>query len=521
MNSSEIGPFKNAQHYNSVNNFEEEKLSRPNLDSQVSLTTKDGQISNLQSSLSNQMQTENEGKLEKISNSSILIPSGGKMLNTQASPNVKKTQYNPNAFDHTSLMNIPNNSLLRKRDSTESISKSIKNKDESRNKKTSSRKFSESSSSESSSPVHEKPSPKTYTSSDSRQKSKLSSHLKAIKESIKNQRSDEEDETEIMERKPSDRPKFVIDLTPIGIIEQEGETKKIFPQERDVDSNEKQYRVMGQERYFRTQERNLLEKLEKFFVEKVEDPTEKKEEGEVEEEKIEIVEDEFNFESRYFMYNPTKVCNRCKRPGHYEKWCPEDITIKCLFCVGGHRTDSCAQVVCFHCYGLGHRAKDCNAPGSLLCFRCGKKGHKSANCGMIVLKENVIEKEKKSESGDIKCIKCKRYGHSKCDKDTPQNRANKMWFDGLYKEEIEERKANNRERLNLNVLARAREAERIEFEGALSDGSFEDLANFKPASRPNSHSKSSNRREHSEHRKDYRHKKDGKDKHKKKKRFYN
>ena len=510
MNSSET--FGNTRKINSENYLKEEKLIKQSLENKISAPVQTPNEFNLQQAMS-------------IEQDSSLDPQ---------TPTLKKTQSTPNSFDYTSLMNVPKGTSLMKKESTDDISKGLNNKDrkkdEVKNKKKSGKYGNSSSSSESRSPspIREKgkQSPKTFTSSEMRQKSKLSSHLQAIRESIKNQKSDEEDEMEIEEIKTNSRPKFIIDATPIGTIELEGETKKLLTQEKQFDSIEKQYRVMGQERPFRTQEKNLVEKLEKFFV-KEEESQEKKEEGELEEEKVEIVEDEFNFESRYFMYNPTKVCNRCKRPGHFEKWCPEDITIKCMFCTGPHRTDSCTQIVCFHCYGVGHRARDCDAPGSLLCFRCGKKGHKSATCGMLVMKEAVLEKEKKSECGDIKCLKCKRYGHAKCDKDTPQNRANRAWFDGLYKEEEGYKSGKSRENLNMKVLSRAKEAEGFEFEGALSDGSYEDLANFKPALKPKSHSAIDTYRQHDKyHRKEHKHKKDKRDyekdknNKKKKKRFY-
>lgn len=384
-------------------------------------------------------------------------------------------------------------------------------------------KYVEETSSESSlspqrSPKNVPPPKPVVASVEARQKSKLSSHLKSIKEAMKAQEQGNLDSEQIATNLSGDKPKFFVDITPIGIIQEEGETKKIISQvpATEMEVEDRQYRILGQERAFRTQGKNLLEKLTKFFVEKEEEK--KEEELKEGDEDMKEVDEEFNFESRYFMYNPTKVCNRCKKAGHFERWCPEDVLIKCLFCVGHHRTDDCTQVVCFQCYGVGHRARDCDAPGSLVCFRCGKRGHKSTNCGMIVLKESTLYREKKDGSGDIKCMKCGRLGHSKCSKGSDKRKQEER--DSLYDDE--------REELNMKILSRARDVQAYEFEGSISGESYEDLSNFKPASRSNYENKSRERREKevmNEIKREKRERKDRKDreKHSKKnskKRYY-
>ena len=191
---------------------------------------------------------------------------------------------------------------------------------------------------------------------------------------------------------------------------------------RELDRRERVYKVLGQDRTLRTQERSILEKLEKFIGEKrldmglkaekkVEPDSKSKEDIQVEEQ----AQEEFNYDNRYFICNPTTVCRRCKRPGHFEKWCSNDAVLKCGFCVGNHRMDECEQVVCFGCYKMGHRLRDCQMRGSLTCYRCGKKGHKNTSCGVMGLRNRAMEPEEKWREMDmIICVRCGRYGHINC-----------------------------------------------------------------------------------------------------------
>jgi len=192
--------------------------------------------------------------------------------------------------------------------------------------------------------------------------------------------------------------------------------------EKDVEKHQRQYKLMGSDRPLLTQEKNLLEKLERFANK---DPEEKKA---VEQEK-DKEEDEFNFESRYFMYNPTQVCNRCKKPGHFEKMCSEENLIKCGFCVGSHKIANCDQIVCFRCFKVGHRMQNCQSHHSVICYRCQKKGHTYHNCGVMLPKDpkaTVVDKERDMDL--IKCSSCNQFGHINC------KFVQKMWTDDLYQD---------------------------------------------------------------------------------------
>ena len=100
---------------------------------------------------------------------------------------------------------------------------------------------------------------------------------------------------------------------------------------------------------------------------------------------------------------------------------------------------------------------------------------------MIVMKDQTLDTEKDKQRADIKCIVCGRYGHSKCERQNTTNRSNNKWFDGLYKEEAENRRESRKAELNMKVLQRAKEVEAIEFEGGVSsdDGSYGGLEDFR------------------------------------------
>lgn len=66
-------------------------------------------------------------------------------------------------------------------------------------------------------------------------------------------------------------------------------------------------------------------------------------------------------EVRYFKENNQMFCFKCNQNGHAAKWCtaPVDEKVKCLFCMGDHSKEYCTNYVCFKCYLVGHRIKDC------------------------------------------------------------------------------------------------------------------------------------------------------------------
>lgn len=203
---------------------------------------------------------------------------------------------------------------------------------------------------------------------------------------------------------------------------------QIGSKQKEVEKHQRQYKLIGSDRPLLTQEKNLVEKIERFASEKLNPQEEKKTVFEQDEKE----DDEFNFESRYFMYNPTKVCNRCRKPGHFEKMCTEENLIKCGFCVGFHKMANCDQIVCFKCLKVGHRMQNCQSQHSVTCFRCQKKGHTYHNCGVMMAKDpKAAWEDKQRDMGQIKCSSCNQFGHVNC-----KFFNNKAKFDDLYKDYV-------------------------------------------------------------------------------------
>jgi len=398
---------------------------------------------------------------------------------------------------------------------TSNVSNARKDQGPSRSRKTTSKRvFSSSSSSYESSSDSESPRRRKKESRRSRSRSR-SREKEEDRERERDRRNGilskklEQIKNENAEKKET-KLSFFIDTTPIAIVKEQDPEKhtKTLELQKNIEGGEKFYKLLGQDRSFKTQEKNLVEKLNKFLVNPEPLKEEKKEEDDEEikaekarQEEEEETNPEFNFESRYYFYNPTQVCNRCKKPGHFERWCPEEVKIKCLFCVGRHRTEECTQIVCFNCYNVGHRAKDCNAQQNMACYRCGKKGHKNNQCGVIMLKdkENGL-REKKLFMSSVTCLACNEKGHINC-----QSRILKLkkgYIDDLYVEEDITIKEDTIVQNAMNLPDSEGNQKFIADSSDESDGSYEDLGDFAEKrvvpSTKNSRHKGKNNNDHNE-----------------------
>lgn len=150
--------------------------------------------------------------------------------------------------------------------------------------------------------------------------------------------------------------------------------------------------------------------------------------------------DEFNYENRYFIKNPTKICFRCHKVGHYEKTCTEELIwkIQCLNCLGDHRTMFCDSIVCFKCSKMGHKNKDCPEKLSKNCYNCRKFGHERHNCGIFDYNKNPYSHRNQISTEDqslLTCFVCFQKGvnHVNCKKICVSK---DKTVDDLYKDEI-------------------------------------------------------------------------------------
>lgn len=183
---------------------------------------------------------------------------------------------------------------------------------------------------------------------------------------------------------------------------------------------------------------NEFEKKENIFSEKADLENEKMVTQEKKSDESEL--DEFNYENRYFIKNPTKICFRCHKVGHYEKTCTEELIwkIQCLNCLGDHRTMFCDAIVCFKCSKMGHKNKDCPEKISKNCYNCRKIGHERQNCGIFDYNKSPYSHRNQISTDDqslITCFVCFQKGvhHVNCkkicvDKDKK--------IDDLYEDEI-------------------------------------------------------------------------------------
>lgn len=165
-----------------------------------------------------------------------------------------------------------------------------------------------------------------------------------------------------------------------------------------------------------------------------------------------------NFMNRYFMdeedmRKSTKVCFRCKKPGHFERNCLEIFQkSRCYFCQKTHASRECNSAVCYNCGVIGHMRSECKANPSKKCFHCNKRGHSQEECGSLLpriklnkltgqLEDDVIFTNK--EMVYIKCITCRDSDHVRCDMKRfeegreldYQRLCRSIVNDGLYQEE--------------------------------------------------------------------------------------
>jgi len=267
--------------------------------------------------------------------------------------------------------------------------------------------------------------------------------------------------------KKKNKLKFECDTKPVVLNDE----KAAITLNKNIERKIISYKIVGYERPLITQEKNLFDKMKMFLPnellkknsekEKLVEPIEKSPElliidqpkpEEKEEESIKIVLndnnpsgnheenienenltekkseqeeeiDEFNFDNRYFIKNPTKLCFRCHKTGHYEKTCTEELiwNIRCMYCLGDHGSMFCDSIVCFKCSKTGHKNKDCPLKFNKNCNNCNKTGHDKLNCGVVEFSKNHFSNKYQISDDDnskLKCFVCMKtnVNHVNCKK---------------------------------------------------------------------------------------------------------
>lgn len=138
-----------------------------------------------------------------------------------------------------------------------------------------------------------------------------------------------------------------------------------------------------------------------------------------------LLEEDLSTENRYFFINTSKICFRCRKPGHFEKTCTEEIAkVKCQNCLGDHQTWVCDSMICFNCFGIGHKKGDCgfnknNNKNKEKCSKCNELLvlHKGRECGFISSQRDMTRLDK-TDREKLICFFCKEKGkdHVNCSK---------------------------------------------------------------------------------------------------------
>ena len=120
---------------------------------------------------------------------------------------------------------------------------------------------------------------------------------------------------------------------------------------------------------------------------------------------------------RYFMSSVLK-CSVCGDPGHISTQCFKSLK-KCIFCTNtGHSFKQCPDATCHNCCSPGHLSRQCKAQNN--CSECTAAGHIAEKC---ISRPQPCNK---NEVFQIKCLKCREFGHTNCGKITGNERLSKL-----------------------------------------------------------------------------------------------